>query len=347
MHLDGSEELPAGNPYGFSTASDHTYTLNTFYTATVTGTVPDGALPPADPNLDYSQTGWGHSIHNPNRVDVPAPNFYGSGQDHERSDSILVHPDGTPNLDGLAQANLTAEQVTQGRWAPRFHPGDIANGDFEAGWRSDVGLDMVSGWSQHGGGGDSEILSETSADGENFYMALDDDDPSGDDRLEASIGDTFLGEIDLNSTSDWLEQTLDIPIALRDQVETITLQLSFGSDTAVSPVVSIDNVHFELWQLPGDYNQDFFADELDYVVWRNAVGQTGMNLSADGSRNGVVDQADFEIWRSHYGAAATTNPANAPEPTAWRLVLLAIGFARLRQRRIGDPRCPTSPCTNP
>ena len=35
--------------------------------------------------------------------------------------------------------------------------------------------------------------------------------------------------------------------------------------------------------LPGDYNSDHYVNAADYVVWRDSLGKTGVNLTADGN----------------------------------------------------------------
>lgn len=68
----------------------------------------------------------------------------------------------------------------------------------------------------------------------------------------------------------------------------------------------------------GDYNLDGVVDAVDYAVWRDSIGQTGVGLAADGDRSGVVDQADFQVWRNNYGqsAAELTNASQVPEPAS-------------------------------
>ncbi len=264
-HLSDGEELPTGNPYGLGTSSDHGYTWNTFYTATVTGNLPPGAAAPADANLDFNSTGWAYSVHNSNRLPLPAANFYEAGQDHQHSDSSLVFPDSTPNYLELAEQDLSTLQVTQGRWAPQFQPGDIANGDFSGGQRSDSTEDLISGWSNHGGGGDSEINNQSG----NNYMQLDANDeqrshnytyipinaatlnfdiridnPSSDDWLSVIVGDETLVNYSLANPTDWIRIERPIPVQHRDSVATFGFDLGFGSNVFDDPAVHIDNVSF-------------------------------------------------------------------------------------------------------
>lgn len=341
--LDGQEELPAGNPYEwFSTDSDHGFAWNTFYLGTVLGELPPGAdYAPADNELDFASTGWAHSVHNQNRVPLPPPTFYDAGQDHEHSEPALVTPAGAPNTEGLVQLGLTADDVTDGRWAPEFAPGDIVNGDFEAGARQSALVDIVAGWSHHGGGGDSELLTESTPSRNNRYLQLDGNDVerthnylyvpgaarelafdmrvaelSLDDRLEVWMGEALLGALDLAQTTGWAAQALPVPGALRDSVATISLRLAFGAATADSPEVDLDNFRFTLATLSGDFNDDGLIDAADYTVWRDGLGVE-------------FDASDYFAWRDNYGATAPG--AQAPEPAA--ALMLAVATAWRPRRR--------------
>lgn len=353
-HLDGAEELPAGNPYGiFGTGSDHGYTWNTFYTATVTGVRPTGSMAPADSSLDYTQTGWGHSIHNTERVPTPAANFYGSDQDHEWSEPLLVQPGGSPNPTGLAQLGLTSQQVTDARWAPAFQPGDIANGDFESGSRTSVFVDLVAGWSHHGGGGDSKILTESTPSGDNRFMRLDTSDdsrthnytyipdtaeallfdlriptPSVDDVLHVLMGNTLLAVLDLTTAvTDWTLQAIPIPQAFRDTVRTFSLDLVFGANTANSPQVDFDNFRFAIApRLAGDFNDDGRVDAADYTLWRDQLG-SNLPLPNDDQLGAPIGNAHYELWRANFGATSASLASGAgavPEPATWLVLLSAM-----------------------
>lgn len=103
----------------------------------------------------------------------------------------------------------------------------------------------------------------------------------------------------------------------------------------------------------GDYNRDRVIDAADYVVWRDAVGQTSMGLLAmDGNADGVIDQDDRVAWSANFGL---TSPAmDGPLGTASMAVpestwlghavmflgavipLLAVGTRCERQRRLSS-----------
>jgi hypothetical protein len=79
--------------------------------------------------------------------------------------------------------------------------------------------------------------------------------------------------------------------------------------------------------LAGDFNGDGVVDAADYTVWRDNLGATDESAFAMGSGTGdnMIDAADYALWRSNFGstAAALTQAANVPEPTA--LLLAVIG----------------------
>lgn len=87
--------------------------------------------------------------------------------------------------------------------------------------------------------------------------------------------------------------------------------------------------------LVGDYNKNNVVDAADYIVWRNTLNQSGVNLPADGNGNGSIDANDYSLWRANFGktAGSATNAA-VPEPTTLLLLLLfgSAGCCRCRRR---------------
>jgi hypothetical protein len=71
-------------------------------------------------------------------------------------------------------------------------------------------------------------------------------------------------------------------------------------------------------RFPGDYNHNGKQDASDYILWRNAQGQTvPRGTGVDGNNNGTVDVADYNIWKSQFGGTTTLadNPWYPGDPT--------------------------------
>jgi hypothetical protein len=86
----------------------------------------------------------------------------------------------------------------------------------------------------------------------------------------------------------------------------------------------------------GDFNGDGQVDTKDYVMWRKALGATGVGMAADGNGNNQIDWGDLDVWRAHLGQAVTgagagaaTMAASVPEPAGLVLMLIAaiLGLA--------------------
>lgn len=110
-------------------------------------------------------------------------------------------------------------------------------------------------------------------------------------------------------------------------------------------------------RLVGDYNFDGVVDASDYTVWRDSLGETGIDPAADGNLNGTVDAADYEIWRQGYGTVIGSEEAagtlTIPEPASSVLGFCYWGVLIASMRRIRRPRhvvtlqalsCPALPC---
>ena len=88
----------------------------------------------------------------------------------------------------------------------------------------------------------------------------------------------------------------------------------------------------------GDYSLDRSLDQSDYQAWRDAYGQTGEGLPADGNRDGVVDAADYTIWRDRVDGPSRALAAHAPEPAAcWLLGVVLAGAATARSGSLPRP----------
>lgn len=89
--------------------------------------------------------------------------------------------------------------------------------------------------------------------------------------------------------------------------------------------------------LEGDYNFDGVVDAADYTAWRDALGQTGTGLAADGDLSGVVDEGDYLLWQANFGASLPaslqSDASQVPEPSS-ALVLGMLMLAASCKRAI-------------
>lgn len=101
-----------------------------------------------------------------------------------------------------------------------------------------------------------------------------------------------------------------------------------GHSSEFRLVSTMDEVMLVYGALPSDYNLDGTVNLADYVVWRDALGQSGNNLAADGTGadlagvpDGIIDHHDYLYWKAHFGAAVAsatvTTRIAVPEPSGW------------------------------
>lgn len=91
----------------------------------------------------------------------------------------------------------------------------------------------------------------------------------------------------------------------------------------------------------GDYNNNGLVDAADYALWRNTLGQSVKpGMGADGDLSGMVDEGDFAIWKTNLGKAVTgagsstaVGAAIVPEPSAFLLMIIAVGSLAAHRRR--------------
>ena len=57
----------------------------------------------------------------------------------------------------------------------------------------------------------------------------------------------------------------------------------------------------ERWSLIGDTNGDNKVNLVDFVIVRDNLGTTGLNLPGDTNADGVVDLTDYRNVRANYG----------------------------------------------
>jgi phospholipase/lecithinase/hemolysin len=97
-----------------------------------------------------------------------------------------------------------------------------------------------------------------------------------------------------------------------------------------------------LFEIPGDYNRNGAVDAADYVVWRDALGQMGTGLAADGNGDRQIDAEDYNIWRTSFGATQVSGAASTlvriPEPATAIASSFVLLFAPVMFRRISVSR---------
>jgi Ca2+-binding RTX toxin-like protein len=251
--------------------------------------------------VDQSASTTGYAFSRIGGKARPEPSFYTSTdnpQDHANSEESLVDPNtGQPNTTGLEQLGLTADQVTQGRWKPKWNPLTIVNGDFEdAGDKYSTLIDqalasnIVPGWSHHGGGGDAEVVKLDQ--GNNFVLQLDSEGAarthnqlyvppeaqqlrfrlrttkvSTSNQLRVKLGDTELNFLLDKTDASFQTQQFLIPSEERGIVSELTFEIISGDTLpTIDAEVQIDDVEFVEFQtgdvltidLPRDQETDTF-----------------------------------------------------------------------------------------
>ena len=102
--------------------------------------------------------------------------------------------------------------------------------------------------------------------------------------------------------------------------------------------------------IPGDFNLDGIVDAADYTVWRDNLGQQGLQpfTRGDGNGDGLVTSADYIVWQNHFGAHLGTGASatvTVPEPTTVWMLLIAtatmIGSSAKRWQELRT--CPRQP----
>ncbi|MBI1841839.1 MAG: hypothetical protein HYR88_13455, partial [Verrucomicrobia bacterium] len=299
--LAGGNQLPGNASDGagaydtLNTSGDHSYVWDSFYMAPVTG----GAIssqgtrllnlgvdldgdghqdtrPAPAQDVDFSATGFAlsHAAGGESRRHLPqfAPNFFSASQDHRYTSSLLWDPAAqTPNAKTLLDWNLTASQLENIQWAPRWNPLVITNGDFDGGV-SPFGS-ARPGWAYNGGNPAGIVQPSALGIGNGTnYLFLDSESGSADHnpvfisqgagilsmdlenasplspkgKLEVLLvdaqGEVSLGKIQLPLTG---KTTAKLPIPDRFLGEVAQIRMRVSADSSFKAGVGIDNVRFE------------------------------------------------------------------------------------------------------
>lgn len=76
--------------------------------------------------------------------------------------------------------------------------------------------------------------------------------------------------------------------------------------------------------ITGDFNKDGIVNMADYVVWRNTLGQAGLESAhpaADHNHDFLVDSLDYDIWKTSFAGTeplaglGVASSASVPEPS--------------------------------
>lgn len=166
---------------------------------------------------------------------------------------------------------------------------------------------------------------------------------------EVNVGETYFALMQFEySTSGQDAATVTIYDGSSNQVASETYSgLNLDGDIGRFGVVTSDlapTVFVDEWRfgtalsdvmvpvgVQGDYNGDATVNLIDYTVWRNTLGATGLDLAADGDDSGTVDATDYDVWKANFGqpsATLLTPQVGVPEPAAWALLLLSLCMAK-------------------
>jgi prepilin-type N-terminal cleavage/methylation domain-containing protein/prepilin-type processing-associated H-X9-DG protein len=162
---------------------------------------------------------------------------------------------------------------------------------------------------------------------------------------DSSVNELFM----INSFNEWHEDT-QIEASIVSGLTNTDDSATGSQYTAGRYYKGYGTLYLDMLRaatvVTGDYNDDGQVDENDFLTWKASFGQTGPNLLADGSLNGVVDAADFVVWRDAWAnGGAAGNTSVVPEPTLARLLFLLVApltFWRFRPVVAFQIECPFS-----
>lgn len=132
-----------------------------------------------------------------------------------------------------------------------------------------------------------------------------------------------------------------------------TFALTFGLFNAMSdttgqlllPDISTNGSIEVLLPVLQDYNLDGLWNAADYTIWQDSLGDTGIDLPADGTGpgldgqpDGIVDQYDYTYWKMNFGqpslVGSTSSSGVIPEPGSLLLILMAPFLIPIRCRHL-------------
>jgi hypothetical protein len=173
-------------------------------------------------------------------------------------------------------------------------------------------------------------------DGE--WSSLDDQDAAGGDWFEANVDANRITEFKVDGFA-MLEPGTTFGLGtLFDTAaeQDLAFQFLLAGENVMRPGIVLYKSLSVMIDLPGDYNDDGLVSAADYVVWRNASGQS-IELPND-TTPGSVEHEDYIVWRENFGAGGfdSAGGTSVPEPaTVLSLLSVAVATAlgiRSRQR---------------
>lgn len=269
--LNEGEELPdldtdpyPSLPLGAWAAGDHSYVFACFYTGTISETLPTNCPTQEIPTV-LGSTGYHFSKVGGGEADRPPKTFFNKPsepQDHSHTPDDIVFDNGTANPSGLNARGLTSTQMIQGGWNPIWNRRDIINGTFE----HDGRLDIMPGWSHHGGGGSAEVNERlilntndedrisnrlyVPHDATHLQFRLQRNNEEDNEVFEVRLGGVLLESYDLSVTDPMLiTRQVPIPNFLRDSVRTISFRIR--KDGTFASEVLLDDLQFVVIPEPG------------------------------------------------------------------------------------------------
>ncbi|MEO2046100.1 MAG: DUF1559 domain-containing protein [Pirellulales bacterium] len=95
-----------------------------------------------------------------------------------------------------------------------------------------------------------------------------------------------------------------------------SLGVQFGLVSAMTLALE-----YTLLPLPGDFDDNGYADSLDLAIWQADFGH---GMEADADIDGDTDGADFLLWQQNFAGSPAMNITQVPEPTAGMLSLISL-----------------------